>query len=97
MKEAISNDLSSRYQTDALKDVVNITAILDACYKELSFMSGVEIFDDLEQLLIKMHLPCDNGESSKKRNERTVTLQKYLKAQPRGQGAVKMKDFSSKK
>jgi len=56
MKEAISHNLSSRYQTDALKDVVNITAILDTHYKELSFMSGAEIFDDLEQFLIEMHL-----------------------------------------
>ena len=72
VKEAISKDLSSRYQTEALKQVVNITAILDPRYKELPFLSGSEakkIFDDLEQLLIDMHLPHDSGDSSEERNE----------------------------
>jgi len=51
MKEIVSKDLSSRYQTEALKQVVNITAILDPWYKELPFLSGSEakvIFDDFE-------------------------------------------------
>jgi len=63
MKEAISKDLSNRYQTDTLKNVVNVNAILDPRYKELPFLSSAEskgIFDYLEQLLIDMHLPCDN-------------------------------------
>ena len=51
MKEAISKDLSNRYQTDTLKNVVNVTAILDPRYKELPFLSSAEskgIFDYLE-------------------------------------------------
>ena len=76
MKEAVSKDLSNRYQTDTLKNVVNVTAILDPRYKELPFLSSAEskeIFDYLEQLLIDMHLSCDSEESlevaSGERNE----------------------------
>ena len=76
MKEAISKDLLNRYQTDTLKNVVNVTAILDPHYKELPFLSGTEskeIFDHLEQLLIDMHLPHDSEDSlefaSDERNE----------------------------
>ena len=43
-KEAISKDLSNRYQTDTLKNVVNVTAILDPRYKELPFLSRAEAF-----------------------------------------------------
>ena len=66
MKEAISKDLSNRYQTDTLKNVVNVTATLDPRYKELPFLSSAEskdIFDHLEQLLINMHLPHDSEDS----------------------------------
>ena len=76
MKEAVSKDLSNRYQTDTLKSVVNVTVILDPHYKELSFLSSAEskeIFDHLEQLLIDMHLPCYSEDSleaaSDERNE----------------------------
>ena len=79
MKEAISKDLSNRYQTDTLKNVVNVTAILDPRYKELPFLSSAEskgIFDYLEQLLIDMHLPCDNEDKvglADERNEEQGT------------------------
>ena len=66
MKEAISKDLSNRYQTGTLKNVVNVTAILDPRYNELPFLRSAEskeIFDHLEQLLIDMHLPHDSEES----------------------------------
>ena len=59
-----------------MKNVVNVTAILDPRYKELPFLSSAEskeILDYLEQLLINMHLSCDSEESlevaSGERNE----------------------------
>ena len=39
MKEAVSKDLLNKYQTDTLKSVVNVTPILDPCYKELPFLT----------------------------------------------------------
>ena len=72
MKEVINKDLSNRYQTDTLKNVINVTAILDPRYKELPFLSGAEskeIFDYLEQLLIDMHLPHDSEDNLDERNE----------------------------
>ena len=66
MKEAVSKDLSNRYQTDTLKNVVIVAAILDPRYKELPFLSSAEskeIFDHLKQLLIDMHLPRYNEDS----------------------------------
>ena len=61
-----------------MKSVINVTAILDPCYKDLPFLSSAEskeIFDHLEQLLLligmySLHYSEDNLEAaSDERNE----------------------------
>ena len=50
MKEANSKDSLNRFKTNTLKNVVNVTAILDTHYKELPILSGAEskeIFDPI--------------------------------------------------
>ena len=66
MKEVVKADLSSRYQTNTIKNLLDIAAILDPRYKELPFLSNAEtkdIFDHLEQVLIAMNLSQDTEDS----------------------------------
>ena len=87
VKQSIKKDLQSRYTGAAIQKLLNVSAYLDPCYKELPFLDEVakrQMKDDVEDELLAMEttedsqLTQDQAPPSKRPKQSSGAVSKLL-------------------